>query len=829
MLIAGFAVKEEIPDNCIKGIYQNDETFAIWYKSDHTGGVVNIDRASYDRLKNLGVTEIPSLFHAFRQIGFDPSSVGLSEEDELQYVYVQQRGRIFHDEYLAWFQNDGAVCYIEEVGMRLPELPQRWLEVRLPWAIDAKRLCEAFLASGYGASFLDGYPAVLASKDGLTAIVGEFPGGGGYCLLPVPEDAQDILAWASGEGAGIFDRVFEVVRQALGERIDHSILADPGEMVAWQAAGALWESQRPVAVELFAGAGGMLLGNMMAGFDVRVAVEMDKYACDTLRRNFPGLVVLQKDIRQVTADEIKRHAGGEIDLVSGGPPCQGYSMAGKRLIDDPRNTLYREFVRLVSELKPKVVEMENVTGLLTMKHATGNWAVQDIWEDFEMAGYRADLKLLNACLYGVPQHRRRILFKGVRKDIEGDAPWPGPVTLPAGEILLAEEASLPVSPGEPLGSRPEPGDLVFVTPGAGNGYFARCYEMTGEGYRAKYAVVDLRGRKKEVDYWNVMVYPGRRDVEETVRLFNLAGAVSQKTRTKSPPARAGLFEAESACGKEEVFDLLLAAAAPWVLLERETGRWGWTKAVLEYPEQHATGARARIFARVSVGREEENDGPEQVKVFLQPAVAFEGESVVLNTYRFAQGGFETFFRPGILSRLFARDTLLNLLSSEHHAWNHVMASALAGQYAFKMAENGVLETLSDLIVFRTLGVRFLKSGAAERVRCVPAWVRRDEKGRRTFRSSDPLLLVDPVCRVAAQVLRPDHPYLEGVARHAVELAFRALAEESLPEPWPGIGLPENLLGFRPLKTVWDAIGDLPEPQQDASKARKGMVIVPLAR
>lgn len=812
VLYAGFPVEEEIPDEYVKGVYQKGETFALWYgNGDSIGGVVSTDRATYDRLKVLGAPEIPSLFHALQQIGFDPSSIGLDPAEDLEYVHVRRHGRVFSDEFLSWFQVDGAVCYLEEVETRLPDLPRRWLEVRLPWEVDAGRLCEAFLASGCGASFLGGCPAVLVSGDGLTALVGEFPDGGGYCLLPIPEETEDVVSWASEEGAAVFDRVFEILRPALGERIGHGRLADPGGAAAWQLAVTLWESRRPVAVELFAGAGGMVLGNLMAGFDVRVAVEIDNWACETLRQNFPGLVVLEKDIHQVTAGEIRQYAGEEIDLVSGGPPCQGYSMAGKRLIDDPRNTLYREFMRLVRELKPKVVEMENVPGLLTMKHATGNWAVKDIWEDFEAAGYRADLKLLNAANYGVPQRRKRILFKGIREDVEAEVPWPGPVTLPAEEILLAEEKGLPVAPGEPVGSEAEPGDLVFVTPGAGEGYFARCCEVKGESYRAKYAVVDLRGRRREVNCWNVLVYPGRRDAEEAARLLKRP-APARKKKAKSPPAQASLFdlEAEDALGKEEVFELLLSAAGPWVLLVRETDRWGWIRAAFEHPEPHATGARARVYARISTGRGEQADDPERVEVFLQPALAFGDESVTLNTYCFTPEGFKAFFKPGIVSRVFARDAVLNLLLPEHHPWSHIAAGVLAGQYAFRAAQECVFETLADLLVFRTLGVRRLKCGRVEKVRCTAPWVKRDEKGRRTFRSTDPLLLLDAELKAAARVLRPDHPRLLEIARRAAELAFCSLAGESRAEPWPGIGMPEKLLAFRPYKTVWDAIGDLPE-------------------
>ncbi|MFH0829831.1 MAG: DNA cytosine methyltransferase, partial [Candidatus Aenigmatarchaeota archaeon] len=111
-------------------------------------------------------------------------------------------------------------------------------------------------------------------------------------------------------------------------------------------------SDRPIAVDLFAGAGGMSLGLEMAGFEVAVANEINHHAVLTYSANHPGTQMIEKDIRRVTAKEILKAAGGKPLLVAGGPPCQGFSMAGRRNADDPRNSLVMEFLKKVKEIRP---------------------------------------------------------------------------------------------------------------------------------------------------------------------------------------------------------------------------------------------------------------------------------------------------------------------------------------------------------------------------------------------------------------------------------------------------------------------------------------------
>lgn len=127
--------------------------------------------------------------------------------------------------------------------------------------------------------------------------------------------------------------------------------------------------QRPIGVDLFAGAGGMSLGFEQAGFDVLAAVELDPIHCATHEFNFPQTAILCRSIEDITGEEIRKHSkigDRQIDIVFGGPPCQGFSIIGKRSLNDSRNALVFHFVRLVLELKPLFFVMENVPGLIVV-------------------------------------------------------------------------------------------------------------------------------------------------------------------------------------------------------------------------------------------------------------------------------------------------------------------------------------------------------------------------------------------------------------------------------------------------------------------------------
>lgn len=234
----------------------------------------------------------------------------------------------------------------------------------------------------------------------------------------------------------------------------------------------LGKGPNPTHISLFTGIGGFDIGFAQAGIKTRVMVEFDKGCCNTLRHNFfweylkerrhghyenkdgspigkegvitgkvkwvedrlvwknksqmkksikwyhePEPVIMERDICQVTTKEILE-AGklqvGECSIISGGFPCQGFSLAGERVKDDPRNFLYKEFVRIVDEAKPAMFIGENVPGIVSMGKGE---VMQQICEDFANCGYDIIWDILNAADYGVPQHRLRVFLIGKRIDL----------------------------------------------------------------------------------------------------------------------------------------------------------------------------------------------------------------------------------------------------------------------------------------------------------------------------------------------------------------------------------------------------------------------------
>jgi DNA (cytosine-5)-methyltransferase 1 len=198
---------------------------------------------------------------------------------------------------------------------------------------------------------------------------------------------------------------------------------------------AVRSSSGPVAVDLFSGAGGLSLGLTQAGFDVRLGLDNDKHALATYEANHPGKALLA-DVREVSGTDLLEEAGvSSVDLLAGGPSCQGFSTHGKRLADDPRNFLYKEFLRIVSEIRPATVLMENVKGLLIARKGAYR---QELVEDFQAMGYHVTAGVLLAADYGVPQLRERVVFLASR--LGNDLALPQPAFAPAG--------TLPVNSGQ---------------------------------------------------------------------------------------------------------------------------------------------------------------------------------------------------------------------------------------------------------------------------------------------------------------------------------------------------------------------------------------------
>lgn len=171
-------------------------------------------------------------------------------------------------------------------------------------------------------------------------------------------------------------------------------------------------------IDLFAGCGGLSLGFEMAGFEIPLAIEKDEWASETYKKNHPSTHVITEDITQIiNLEPLLDKVNLPIDGIIGGPPCQGFSLSGNRDKNDPRNSLFMEFVRFVKFYKPKFFVMENVSGILSMK-TKNNLNVKDlILKEYNNAGYNVKICKLNAAEYGVPQSRLRIVFIGIRNDI----------------------------------------------------------------------------------------------------------------------------------------------------------------------------------------------------------------------------------------------------------------------------------------------------------------------------------------------------------------------------------------------------------------------------
>lgn len=188
-------------------------------------------------------------------------------------------------------------------------------------------------------------------------------------------------------------------------------------------------------VDLFSGAGGLSLGFEMAGFNNVFSVEYDKKAAESYKKNFPTHNLLVKNIQEITDDEIiTLHHNREVDIIIGGPPCQGFSLAGRigrSFVDDKRNYLFKEFVRFVKIIDPPIFVMENVARILS--HNKGE-TIKELTNEFKKIGYIVQYKVLQAADYGVPQKRQRIFIVGT-KNKEFNFPTPIGTTITVKEAI----------------------------------------------------------------------------------------------------------------------------------------------------------------------------------------------------------------------------------------------------------------------------------------------------------------------------------------------------------------------------------------------------------
>ena len=241
-------------------------------------------------------------------------------------------------------------------------------------------------------------------------------------------------------------------------------------------------------IELFAGAGGLALGLEKAGFEEIGLVEIDKTACDTLRLNRPNWNVIEEDIVKFSQKDLLKEFNlkvGELDLLSGGYPCQSFSYAGKKLgLEDVRGTMFFYYAEFLRQLQPKMFLAENVKGLTTHD---GGRTIQTMVDVFQDLGYTVEWKVLNAWNYGVAEKRQRVVIIGTRNDLKENVKFKYPEPHDYKPVLRDVLQNVPESVGAKY---PEKKKKVFdlVPPGGywrdlpddvARDYMKSCYFMGG--------------------------------------------------------------------------------------------------------------------------------------------------------------------------------------------------------------------------------------------------------------------------------------------------------------------------------------------------------------
>lgn len=291
-------------------------------------------------------------------------------------------------------------------------------------------------------------------------------------------------------------------------------------------------------IELFAGAGGLALGLEQAGFETIGLVEYDKNAAETLRLNRPNWFVINDDIANVTnnnLEELFDIKKNELDLLSGGAPCQSFSYAGKRLgLEDTRGTLFYHYAVFLKKLQPKMFIFENVKGLLTHDHGK---TYKTIFKIFEEEGYHIQKKVLNAWDYGVAQKRERLILIGVRNDLKEKMIYDFPEKDITKPVLKDVLNSVPDSKGVKYSIEKE---KIFnlVPPGGcwrdiddkiAKEYMKSCWDMTG----GRTGI--LRRLSMEEPSLTVLTTPGQKQTDRCHPLETRPFTVRENARFQSFP------------------------------------------------------------------------------------------------------------------------------------------------------------------------------------------------------------------------------------------------------------------------------------------------------
>ena len=200
-------------------------------------------------------------------------------------------------------------------------------------------------------------------------------------------------------------------------RLGNAVMPKFMQAIAEHIKKEILKIDKPIIISTFAGTGGSSLGYKWAGYKELLAIDFEPHAIECFKLNFPKVPCWQRDIKTVTGKEILdfcRIQKGDLDLLDGSPPCQGFSIAGKRQINDLRNDLFQHYWRLVKDLEPKIFIMENVPGMMKGKM---KGLFIEIMKTLKSGNYKVKCKLMNAKYYNVPQSRERLIFIGVRNDI----------------------------------------------------------------------------------------------------------------------------------------------------------------------------------------------------------------------------------------------------------------------------------------------------------------------------------------------------------------------------------------------------------------------------
>lgn len=305
------------------------------------------------------------------------------------------------------------------------------------------------------------------------------------------------------------------------------------------------EKKTITAVDLFAGAGGFSLGFSMAGYKLGLSVEIDAWACDTLRHNHPGLKVIQGDITQLNDDSaIRALLPKSPDIIFGGPPCQGFSIAGPARKDpsDPRNSLFMNFVQWVGTLKPKVFVMENVKGLMARKNSSGENVIEIIKASFAAKGYHVEVWSLCAANYGVPQVRDRIFIVGHKgSSLIGPPPPTHSLLLTSEDMELGLDGTNGLQPAITLW------DAISDLPelGAGEGEEEQPYQASAKTPFQKMV------RKESTTIYNHVAMSHSKRLVERFRHIGSGQSISDVPTEHGPQRRNGKGELSAGGGYDQ--------------------------------------------------------------------------------------------------------------------------------------------------------------------------------------------------------------------------------------------------------------------------------------